>query len=178
MLAQARQYRSPARDFLHERVARFNVVEILDTLAFLVGDWRLERSIDDHHNATSGTFLGVSHLSIGPASTANDIGEHATYDEQGELCFGEHAGSARRRLEYRRRDDGSVSLYFLDGRYFVDLDLSSGSCEGTHHCAPDAYYIKTVARSTDRYEEHWHVVGPGKDYEATTIYSRVSVDFT
>jgi len=165
-----------ARDCLDRRVGRLSIVEIHDTLAYLLGSWVVERSIDDHRNASGGTFVGVSQLSPDPSLMTGGVVERAIYDEQGELQLGDHVGSARRRLEYRRKDDGSVSLFFLDGRHFVDLNLSSGTCEDTHFCAPDTYRIKIVAGSMCSFEEHWHVVGPHKDYEAITTYTRVSGD--
>ena len=151
-------------------------MEIHDTLAFLIGSWHVERSIDDRHSATTGTFVGASRLVPIASLTAHGVVQRATYEERGELQLGDHAGSARRGLEYRRKQDGSVALYFLDGRHFVDLDLSSGRCEGAHHCASDIYSIEFVASSMHRYTEHWRVVGPDKDYEALTVYSRVSGD--
>ena len=167
-----------ARAWHDPRVGRLSIVEIHDTLVFLLGGWNVERSIDDHWNATSGTFVGVSRLSLDPSLIASGDAGQAIYDEQGKLQLGDHVGSARRRLEYRRQDDGSVSLYFLDGRHFIDLDLSSGISEGTHHCASDIYYVKIVVRSMHLYEEHWRVVGPSKDYEAITAYSRESDEFS
>ncbi len=148
---------------------RLDCVEIGDTLAFLLGSWDVVRSIDDRQNATSGTFVGVSRLVADPLTPVGNVVERATYEEEGELQLKDHLGLARRRLEYRRRPDG-----FLDGRHFFDLDLTSGRCKGLHQCAPDSYFIDVAVSSELRYTEHWRVTGPYKDYEASTVYSRVS----
>ncbi|HUY07645.1 MAG TPA: DUF6314 family protein [Acidimicrobiales bacterium] len=154
-------------------IARLSGMDIKDTLAFLVGTWEVERSIDDHRSATRGLFVGVGELRREPSSRVGEAVVRAIYDEEGELQLGDHVGSARRHLEYRGNEDGSVSLYFLDGRHFVDLDLVGGICNVTHRCNQDSYHISVAVSSMQSYVERWRVIGPNKDYEARTRYTRV-----
>lgn len=150
-----------------------NVVEISDSLDFLIGGWEVRRVIEDHRNALRGCFVGTARLSPDPSSTREGILGGATYEEQGELELGDHVGPAARRLEYRRGANGSVLLYLSHGSHFVDLDLATGTCERQHRCAPDTYDIKIEVHSSHRYVEYWRVTGPRKDYEATATYSRL-----
>lgn len=147
-------------------------MEIADTFAFLLGTWQVTRTIEDHRSKTQGWFEGratiTEQISEGP-----EFGSRAHYDEDGQLHFGEHTGAAQRHLEYRGHKDGSMGLYFADGRAFIDLDLCSGEWQGTHLCGRDHYTIATTIKSHDVVEEHWKVQGVAKSYEATTTLTRV-----
>jgi len=147
-------------------------VEIVDTFTFLLGRWQVTRSIEDHLAGTRGWFAGVATIAEQRCSEPEN-GSRAHYDEDGQLHFGVHTGAAQRHLEYRGRSDGSVALYFADGRAFVDLDLCAGEWQSTHLCGQDEYTIVTVVRSSGLVEEHWQVHGLAKRYEATTTLTRI-----
>jgi hypothetical protein len=146
-------------------------VEIVDTFGFLVGRWRVTRSIEDHWNQSSGWFEGVATFAQGD-SAAPERERSAHYDESGQLYFGDHTSAVQRHLDYRERVDGSVGLYFADGREFVDLNLGVGVWNSFHLCGNDKYSVATVARSQDIVEEHWQVRGPTKGYDAQTTLTR------
>ncbi|MHB1712979.1 MAG: DUF6314 family protein [Acidimicrobiales bacterium] len=148
-------------------------MEIADTLGFLLGTWRIERSIKDHQTGIRGSFEGTSTLVQTPIGRNCSAGVQARYDEAGELRFGTHLGQAHRSLEYMRLDDGAVMLYFTDGRPFVDLDLSTGAWQSTHLCGCDRYEIATLVRSRELVQERWQVRGPTTGYEAVTTLMRV-----
>jgi hypothetical protein len=54
----------------------------------------------------------------------------------------------------------------------VSIDLASGTSRDVHLCERDRYDITTVVHSPDRFEEHWRVSGPSKNYEARSIFDR------
>jgi len=142
----------------------------VDTLAFLLGAWQLVRSITDHRSGTAGSFSGKATLAA--ADAGSQIPERAHYEESGELRFGACRSSARRALDYVRLNDGCVLLCFADGRPFIEVDLSEGTCSRTHDCGPDIYEIEMVVISHDLVQERWRVRGPSKDYSAVTALSR------
>lgn len=145
-------------------------MEVPDTLTFLAGTWRLDRSIEDHRTGTRGTFAGHARLELpGPGGDPR----RGRYEEQGHLRFGAHTGPAGRQLDYRGRLDGVVLVHFLDGRPFVELDLRQGECRRVHRCGADRYEITTAVHGAQGLEERWRVRGPEKDYAAVTTWTRV-----
>lgn len=154
-------------------------MEIADTLSFLLGEWRLDRRLEDHLSGTSGVFAGQATLAMvtggtGPASAEQARhAEQARYEESGELTLGPHRGLATRSLLYVRRDDSRVLLQFTSGLPFVDLDLRAGTWQSVHDCGEDRYEIRTVVAAPDVVREHWRVRGPRKDYEASTTLTRI-----
>jgi hypothetical protein len=148
-------------------------MEIVDTLGFLLGTWRVSRSIEDHQSRIRGSFEGTAALTEPPSGCNFSLGARARYDEEGELHFGTHMGQAYRSLEYMRLDDVTVMLYFTDGRPFVDLDLSTGAWQSNHLCGDDRYEIATLVRSRNIVQERWRVQGPTTNYDAVTTLMRV-----
>jgi hypothetical protein len=147
---------------------------VFDTLEFLIGSWRVTRSLRDHRLAVEGSFEGSASISDTQPDCQRD--EVAHYDETGEFRFSRHRGPARRTLIVRRADESRVMLFFADMRPFVDLDLSSGAWRGMHRCGNDLYEIATTMRSSDVFEEQWRVRGATKSYDAITTYRRVTID--
>lgn len=147
-------------------------MEIRSTLDFLVGTWKVDREIEDHRSRTPGSFRGTATV------VAVEPGQHrsgerrAHYDEAGQLYFGTHSAPAARRLEYVTGDGDLVQVRFADGRPFIDLDLRSGKWQAIHQCGADRYELTTIVRSPGVVEEHWHVQGPAKDYDAVTTLTR------
>lgn len=148
-------------------------MEVVDTLAFLLGAWNLDRSIEDHRSGVCGSFSGTATLVEGKPGQLSALGGRARYDEEGELRFGTHVGPASRCLGYSRLDSGAAIVRFADGRLFIDLDLRSGAWRSVHACGDDCYEITTIVRSCDVVQETWHVTGPDKDYGAVTTSVRV-----
>jgi hypothetical protein len=142
----------------------------VDTLGFLLGAWRLERSITDHRSGMAGSFSGEAILAAADAGA--QLPERAHYEESGELQFGAHRSSARRTLDFVRLSGGCVLLCFADGRPFIEVDLSEGACRRTHDCGQDIYEIEMDVISEDLVQERWRVRGPAKDYSALTALRR------
>ncbi len=139
-------------------------VAISDTLAFLLGHWSIERTIEDHRDAARVHFSGTAVIESTPAG--------AQYSETGQLSTPAHTGPARRTLSLCRLKDGTVRLDFPDGRPFLDLDLSSGRTQVSHPCRADTYAMAFEVLGPDALLEHWHVTGPAKHYTAETRWRR------
>ena len=128
-------------------------MDVADTFGFLLGAWRVSRSIEDRLAGLTGSFEGSALLVIPPEWQARGV--WARYDETGTLQFGGHSGPASRTLGYMRRFDGTVAVFFPDGRPYIDLDLRTGSCERDHPCREDTYRLTFTVHSLDEFEERW-----------------------
>ena len=145
---------------------RYDGYVLGDTLAFVRGTWRIERTLVDHRAGRQGRFTGTA--TALPATSGPDL----MYSELGELSFGPHTGPARRVLGYHGLPDGTVAVRFADGRPFFLLDLRAGHCMAVHLCGADRYELSYQVRSAGLLEEHWRVRGPDKDYEARATLTR------
>jgi hypothetical protein len=139
-------------------------MEIADTLAYLTGNWRLERVIADHQSGDDGLFRGHGEVQA--------AGDEGAYDERGVLRLGAHQGRARRTLQLARAPRGVVAVRFVDGQPFFDLDLLSGECVAVHPCREDRYRIEFEVVSDSLLRERWRVTGPLKNYTAQTTWQR------
>ncbi|MDQ6840372.1 MAG: DUF6314 family protein [Actinomycetota bacterium] len=149
-------------------------MKVVDTLEFLVGTWRVVRSIEDHRTGTRGLFEGTADVAYASSRPDGAVDVRARYEEMGELRFGTHRGQAHRQLHYLRLDDATVMLFFIDGRPFVDLDLTTGAWRSNHPCGKDHYEIATFVASGTVIEERWRVQGPAKNYQASTTLTRMA----
>jgi hypothetical protein len=139
-----------------------------ETLDFLLGRWRVGRTVTDHRNGGQSHFRGTATFS--PFDVGHD---RVRFDEVGEYRVGDYHGEARRSLEYVASSDSRVVINFVDGHHFIDLNLASGESHDEHLCNQDRYAITTVVTSPDVFEERWHVEGPQKNYDAITTFVRI-----
>jgi hypothetical protein len=139
-------------------------VAIANTLRFLLGDWSIERVIEDHHAASTLRFSGEA--VVEPTAAG------ARYLERGRVSSAAHSGPARRCLEFSERADASVRVDFQDGSPFLDLDLSDGRSSATHPCRADTYEMAFEVLGPNTLLERWRVTGPAKDYTAETVWHR------
>jgi hypothetical protein len=137
-----------------------------DTLAFLLGGWRIERVLADARSGYGGTFAGTA--TFWPQSGART----ARYQEDGELRFGGYSGPAGRSLEYLAAG-GAADVRFADGREFYRLDLRGGRCRARHRCGADRYQLTGRILGEDRYQERWLVHGPEKSIEIVSTLTRL-----
>lgn len=143
-----------------------------ETLDFLLGRWRVGRTVTDHQNGGQSHFRGTATFS--PLGTGTTLGnDRVRFDEVGEYHVGDYRGEARRSLEYVASSNSRVVINFVDGHHFVDLNLASGESRDEHLCNEDRYEITTIVASPDVFEERWHVEGPRKNYDAVTTFVRV-----
>ena len=147
-------------------------LHIADTLAFLLGDWALERTLTDHRAGADGRFEGTARLR--PFGGREAAGRRARYEERGRLRYRDLQTSASRTLDYRATGAGAVAVSFADGRPFFELDLRTGTCRATHPCGDDVYELEFELVGDALLRERWRVTGPAKDYEATTTWRRLN----
>ncbi|SNY47122.1 DUF6314 family protein [Paractinoplanes atraurantiacus] len=125
----------------------------------------MHRRILDHRAGVEGSFVGTA-----------EFGDDLSYEEQGDLTYGDHRGPATRSLRYHDRGDRRLEVTFADGRPFYLLDLGEGESgdawSAEHPCAADTYVVAGRITGPDSYTEHWHATGPAKDYELITSYDR------
>jgi hypothetical protein len=138
------------------------------TIEFLRGDWSVERRIRDRRAGQDGSFRGTARF----RASADGCG--LDYTEDGDLRYGSHHGTARRRLIYSGRADGAADVRFADGREFYRLDLREGDWQAEHPCRADKYHVTITRLSPDSFTETWQVAGPDKDYELMTTYRRIT----
>ncbi|MCZ9342306.1 DUF6314 family protein, partial [Streptomyces sp. TRM76130] len=65
-----------------------------------------------------------------------------------------------------------AEVRFADGRFFHDLDLTTGRHVTGHPCAADLYRGEFTVRDRDRWRTVWQVTGPAKNLLLTTEYAR------
>jgi hypothetical protein len=140
------------------------LLSIKDLRAFLQGEWSLERRVQDRRAGHDGRLTG------GAAFTAE--GESLLYREQGRLVIGDHDGPALQSYRYTFATAGRAAVQFGDGRFFHDLDLTTGAWHCTHLCDPDRYQGAFTVPDADSWRVVWTVAGPRKDLVLDSTYRR------
>lgn len=146
---------------------------IPDTLDFLLGKWQVQRDICDRRLNLRGNFRGASTFIPANQIDSDRAIKALNFNEDGLLCFGTYRGQAHRELQYIEGSLSIVNVSFVDGRPFIDIDLREGSWQSVHSCSGDIYEIRYFVRSETCMEEQWIVRGEKKDYEATSISTRI-----
>ena len=147
-------------------------MEVIDSFNFLIGTWVFERSITDHLTGNQSSCVGIASLTETKSELSDGTLRHGDYNENGELRLGDQVVPTRRRLNYSVQNNWSVNLFFLDGRFFTDLDLRTGSWRAIHQCSEDYYQITTTVTSDNEIHEHWQATGPRKNFVAVTTLWR------
>ena len=137
---------------------------VSDLRDFLIGTWRLTRSIEDRRGVQTGSLRGRAIFA------PERIGLH--YREEGRLRLGAHAGVARQAHLYRFPCAHRAEVRFEDARPFHDLDLSAGTWEVVHFCGADTYRGRFQVVGLDLLTVHWTATGPRKDYVIFSRYRR------
>ena len=137
-----------------------------DTLAYLAGAWRVERSVRDLTSGAEGRFEGTT--VFGPLD-----GGGLLHEESGRFVWQGVPRPAERTLRFLPgRLPGTADVTFADGRPFHELDLTSGRHLTGHPCVADLYRGEFTVRDADRWRTLWRVRGPAKDLVLTTDYLR------
>jgi hypothetical protein len=140
---------------------------VRDVLAYLSGNWRVERSVRDLANDAAGSFTGTT--VFGPLDTGELL-----HHESGTFVWQGVARPAERTLRFLPGPGpGTALVQFSDGRPFHDLDLRSGRYVAGHPCSADFYRGEFTVRDEQRWRTVWRVRGPAKDLLLTTGYLRV-----
>jgi len=138
--------------------------QIKDLRGFLAGSWRLTRALDDRRAGQLGRLEGAA------VFTAAD--GDLLYREEGRLTIGGHDGPALQSYRYAFPAPGRAAVSFADGRFFHDLDLTSGAWACRHDCGEDRYDGDFSVLGADRWRVVWRVTGPRKELILDSTYRR------
>ncbi|MFE2376298.1 DUF6314 family protein [Streptomyces sp. NPDC059398] len=142
------------------------VHRVADTLGYLAGRWRVERTVYDLSQDRTGTFRGTADFTWG------EHGAGLRHVEHGEFTWGGVTRPASREHLFEPADDGAAFVRFADGRPFHPLDLRAGHCVADHPCAEDVYRGEFSVLSEDSWRVTWTVLGPAKDLRLVTLHHR------
>lgn len=148
--------------------ANANGFPVADLRDFLRGRWRIDRTITDRLHGADGRLVGL-------AEFAPD-GDGLAYVETGRLALPGYEGEAEQRHRYRFPAPGRAEVYFRDGGYFHDLDLTRGEWQADHPCGADLYRGWFRALGPDAWRQVWTVVGPRKDLRLAAEFVRLPTD--
>jgi hypothetical protein len=128
----------------------------------LLGDWLLEREVDDRLSGERRHVTGTTTLE----QLADD---HVRWREEGVMTWAGHEVPVERTLDVRRDGDG-WAVHFSDGRFFHPWQVGAPV---EHPCAPD-HYTGRIDVADDRagWTVEWHSRGPAKDYVLRSRLSR------
>ncbi|MFJ5779603.1 DUF6314 family protein [Streptomyces sp. NPDC093094] len=141
---------------------------VRDVLAYLAGNWRVERSVRDLGDGATGTFSGGTLFSPLPEGGL-------LHRETGVFTWHGVARPAERTLRFLPGPEpGTADVRFADGRPFHGLDLTSGRHVADHPCVADLYRGEFTVGGAGRWRTVWRVGGPAKDLLLVTEYTRES----
>nr|WP_206344942.1 DUF6314 family protein [Streptomyces thermoviolaceus] len=135
-------------------------------MAHLAGRWRVARSVRDLDSGDEGAFTGetVFRPLDGPG---------LLHEESGAFTWQGVTRPATRTLRFLPgRVAGTAEVRFADGRFFHDLDLTSGRYVADHPCKADLYRGEFTVRDAGHWRTVWRVRGPAKNLLLVTDYAR------
>ncbi|MET9969261.1 DUF6314 family protein [Streptomyces sp. NPDC006356] len=137
-----------------------------DVLTYLAGGWRVERSVRDLASGEEGEFSGTT--VFGPLEDGGLL-----HHESGTFLWRGVPRPAERTLRFLPGGSpGTADVHFADGRFFHDLDLTTGRHLTDHPCSADLYRGEFTVRDENHWRTVWRVRGPAKDLVLTTDYAR------
>ena len=141
-----------------------NAWPVSDLSAFLAGDWRLERQLEDRLRGTVGALSGQAGFHSDPEGLA--------YTESGVLHMYGCDYRVQRHYRYHFPEPGWARVLFEDGRLFHHLDLRTGCWSAEHRCGADLYRGRFRALAPDAWRMSWQITGPRKDLRLKTWFQR------
>ena len=125
--------------------------------------WSIYRKIIDHTQDANLIFIGSCEVLDG------------WYHETGKMVFSDgNFFSCTRRYRWTACD-GGVDVYFDDGRFFHQIDLSTNSATATHFCDPDDYTVSYDFTKWPVWTVIWRVRGTRKNYEMHSCYRKLAL---
>ncbi|MEU6767985.1 DUF6314 family protein [Streptomyces sp. NPDC046853] len=139
-----------------------------DVLAYLAGEWAVDRTAQDLAGNAEGRFTGTTTFAWLDDGTGGLL-----HHESGTFVWRGAARPAERTLRFLPGEGAGVArVTFADGRPFHDLDLRTGRHTADHPCALDLYRGEFEVYDEGRWRMRWRVAGPAKDLILTTAYTR------
>ncbi len=146
-----------------------------DLRAFLLGSWRLDRTLLDRSTGSRGHFSGVARY-----AGTDDGGLH--YSEHGTMTWtpaGAQPFTATASRDYllRPADEPADSpeildMFFPDGRPFHRMGFADHSHQDRHWCDPDTYRVDYTLIGPDEFRYRWDVTGPAKNQLLESVLHR------
>ncbi|GMH39014.1 hypothetical protein BSKO_06912 [Bryopsis sp. KO-2023] len=156
---------------------------------FARGSWRLNRTLRYVKGGLSGSFAGTAKFQPPVAGPGVSNSKTLLYSEEGSFTVEESKQVLKAYRSYLFRCDAyPVKVYFvlkkdpLDvGDFFHDLEFSTSENGSTakwnaafeHLCVKDLYSGRFSVHDDDSFEWNWRIVGPKKDGEICTHYTRI-----
>ncbi|MEQ8833158.1 MAG: DUF6314 family protein [Miltoncostaeaceae bacterium] len=135
----------------------------------LMGDWTVERTIEDRLSGRPARFAGTARIAPAPG------GDHLDWREKGHLESAAFTGRATRDMRIVV-EGAAFAVLFADGRPFHPLDLTGGRCTVVHPCGDDRYEGDlALADGGAILTVRWRVTGPAKDLDIRSRYTRTPV---
>jgi hypothetical protein len=153
---------------------------------FLLGEWRLSKTLEYERGGITGSFEGNAEFV--PLADTPDKRCLVAFRESG--CFiaaDERSFKTRNRLLYDFSDPTSVKVFFdecalpdgqrtaqaiLDGaRYFHSISTPSLEMD-EHPCGPDMYRGNIELLAPDEFEIVWRITGPRKDGKIVSTFRK------
>ncbi|MFH8491403.1 DUF6314 family protein [Streptomyces longisporoflavus] len=142
---------------------------VSDVLAYLAGEWAVDRTARDLAGNAEGRFTGTTVFT----RLDDDPGGGLLHHESGTFVWRGTPRPAERTLRFLPgQEPGTARVTFADGRPFHDLDLRTGRHTADHPCALDLYRGEFEVYDEERWRIRWRVAGPAKDLILTTAYTR------
>ncbi|MDX8349626.1 DUF6314 family protein [Cognatiyoonia sp. IB215446] len=130
-----------------------------------IGQWQVQRVIDDRYGRQQGVFEGICVFSENGASRLD-------YAEEGRIRMGAGPALTANRRYLWAFGSERVDVFFTDGGAFHSF-VPARQADGTDHpCGDDYYRVQYDFRHWPDWQATWHVMGPRKDYTSTSHYSR------
>ncbi len=134
------------------------------TLDDFLGEWSIERQIDDRRAGAPASFSGTARFD--PAESG------LLYCETGQLFLPNAPPLAASRRYLWRQAEGRIHVLFEDGRAFHDFSPNFTVSAAGHSCDPDRYDVSYDFSDWPAWHCRWRVNGPRKDYVMDSRYLR------
>lgn len=128
--------------------------KILNLKAWLQGEWLFERIVQDFKSSQIGKMTGQGSF------TPHQKG--FLYQELARFSFGAYHEEVRQSYLYSFSSLTCAEVFFIDGRFFHTLDLSTGQQQVVHHCGSDIYEGSFNLLSHANWQIKWSIAGPRK----------------
>lgn len=139
--------------------------KVLDLKSWLQGSWSLERSVEDLGTLQSGKMTGQAAFSPWQKGLL--------YKEKAQFAFGPYQDEVGQSYLYSFSPSSCADVYFMDGRPFHVLDLSTGQQQVQHPCGPDIYSGHFKVLSPLCFYTNWRIEGPRKKIIIETRFHKI-----
>lgn len=130
----------------------------------LLGQWRLEREVDDRLTGQVVTLVGTASF------TPSDRG--LLQRDAGQLCLPDGQRIEAAQSYIWRFGTHKAWVDYADGRPFIALSAPFGEVDSAHLCGDDYYNVRFDFRAPRRWTSVWQVQGPRKNYVMQSAYCR------